>query len=240
MQDQEAKARLIELLDGHGGANRIGVIDLPSFYAPVDLSGKSGHATPEFTSIHVENDQKARTGKSRRHHSRFARQPRRFVEEAVKLTCLFIKDGPVVLARLPDGSVNVDRTPTHPCFTTARSSCWSTVQRVRGGNRRRRAAGLRPRARGRRHFHLWQGHGPEFESAAPICLAGDRVRDQRSRHGQNHHPQILSRQRRFDAVEGRDPRHRAAGRVELFDPIWRILARKSAALGHHSQRIIPN
>jgi carboxyl-terminal processing protease len=30
------------------------------------------------------------------------------LEEAVKFTGLFIKDGPVVLARSPDGSVNVD------------------------------------------------------------------------------------------------------------------------------------
>jgi carboxyl-terminal processing protease len=39
LEDQEAKARLIESSDGHGGTNRIGVIDLPSFYATVDLSG---------------------------------------------------------------------------------------------------------------------------------------------------------------------------------------------------------
>ena len=44
LEDQEAKAQLIELPDGHGGTNRIGIIDLPSFYATVDLPGNSGHS----------------------------------------------------------------------------------------------------------------------------------------------------------------------------------------------------
>jgi carboxyl-terminal processing protease len=34
LEDSEAKARLVEMPDGHGGTNRIGIIDLPSFYAP--------------------------------------------------------------------------------------------------------------------------------------------------------------------------------------------------------------
>src|SRR6202021_420382 len=31
LEDQEAKAKLIEMPDNHGGTNRIGIIDLPSF-----------------------------------------------------------------------------------------------------------------------------------------------------------------------------------------------------------------
>jgi carboxyl-terminal processing protease len=109
LEDQEAKAQLIELTDGHGGTNRIGVIDLPSFYAPVNLSGDAGHTTPKFTSVHVaklikklEQERVAGIILDLRGN------PGGSLEEAVKLTGLFIKDGPVVLARLSDGSVNVD------------------------------------------------------------------------------------------------------------------------------------
>src|SRR5580692_872945 len=45
LKDQEAKAMLIETPDGHGGTNRLGVIDVPSFYAPVPLPGNAPQAT---------------------------------------------------------------------------------------------------------------------------------------------------------------------------------------------------
>ncbi len=69
LEDSEAKAKLIEMPDGHGGTNRIGIIDLPSFYAPVDLS--SGNR-PHHAEIHFRGcrqaDQETEAGKSRRHH----------------------------------------------------------------------------------------------------------------------------------------------------------------------------
>ena len=149
--DQEAKAKLIELPDGHGGTNRIGVVDLPSFYAPVDLSGNSGHTMPKFTSIHVEKlIKKLEQEKVVGIILDLRNNPGGSLEEAVRFTGLFIKDGPVVLARSPDGSVNVDsdtryiRALQRPAHSARQPS-----QRVCGGNRRRRAAGLRPRARRR-------------------------------------------------------------------------------------------
>ena len=109
LEDQEAKARLIESPDGRGGTNRIGVIDLPSFYAPIDLSGNSGHTTPKFTSVHVAKlIKKLEQEKVAGIILDLRGNPGGSLEEAVKLTGLFIKDGPVVLARLSDGSVNVD------------------------------------------------------------------------------------------------------------------------------------
>ncbi len=42
-------------------------------------------------------------------------------------------------------------------------------------------------------------------------------RDERSRHPQNHHPQILPRQRRLHAVQRRGAGHHFAGRAELFE-----------------------
>jgi carboxyl-terminal processing protease len=109
LEDQEAKAQLIEWPNGRGDTNRIGVIDLPSFYAPVDLSGNSGHTAPKFTSNDVAKlikklEQEKVTGIILDLRS----NPGGSLEEAVKFTGLFIKDGPVVLARSPDGSVNVD------------------------------------------------------------------------------------------------------------------------------------
>ena len=49
----EAKAQLIERPDGHGGTNRLGVIDLPSFYATIPAPGNQGHSTPKYTSEDV-------------------------------------------------------------------------------------------------------------------------------------------------------------------------------------------
>jgi carboxyl-terminal processing protease len=109
LEDQEAKARLIESPDGHGGTNRIGIVDLPSFYAPVDLSGNSGHTAPKYTSVDVARlIKKLVQEKASGIILDLRSNPGGSLEEAVKLTGLFIKDGPVVLARSHDGSVNVD------------------------------------------------------------------------------------------------------------------------------------
>jgi carboxyl-terminal processing protease len=109
LEKEEAKAKLIESPDGHGGTNRIGVIDLPSFYAPVDLSGNSGHTSPNFTSDHVAKlVKKLEQEKVAGIILDLRGNPGGSLEEAVKLIGLFVKDGPVVLARSPDGSVSVD------------------------------------------------------------------------------------------------------------------------------------
>jgi carboxyl-terminal processing protease len=109
LEDQEAKALLIEIPDGRGGTNRLGVIDLPSFYATIDLAGSSGHPTPKSTTADASKliekleqekvagiiiDLRLNGGGS--------------LEEAVHFTGLFITNGPVVLARLPNGSVKKD------------------------------------------------------------------------------------------------------------------------------------
>ena len=106
LEDSEAKAKLVEMPDG----KRLGIIDLPSFYAPIpDLSGKSDRATPRFTSVDV-----ARLVKKLKKENvsgiiiDLRTNPGGSLEEAVKFTGLFIKDGPVVLARNPDGQVMVD------------------------------------------------------------------------------------------------------------------------------------
>jgi carboxyl-terminal processing protease len=108
LEDQEAKAKLIEMPDDHGGTNRIGIIDLPSFYATISLPGND-HSTPKSTS-----DDVAKLIKKLKQENvsgiilDLRNNPGGSLEEAIKFTGLFIKDGPVVLARSPDGGVTVD------------------------------------------------------------------------------------------------------------------------------------
>jgi carboxyl-terminal processing protease len=109
LEDQAAKARLIDLTDGHGGTNRIGVVDLPSFYAPVDSPGNAGHSNQSYVSVDVAKlitklEHEKVTGIILDLRS----NPGGSLEEAIALTGLFIKDGPVVLARYPDGRVSID------------------------------------------------------------------------------------------------------------------------------------
>jgi carboxyl-terminal processing protease len=108
LEEQEAKAQLIESPDGRGGTNRIGVIDLPSFYATVSLSGNSGHSerstTADVTCLIKKLEQEKVAGLILDLRS----NPGGSLEEAIKFTGLFIKDGPVVLARNSDGRVSVD------------------------------------------------------------------------------------------------------------------------------------
>lgn len=107
LEDSEAKAKIIEMPDEHGGTNRIGVLDLPSFYAPVD--SMNGRATPKYTSVDVAKLLK----KLKQEHISglivdLRSNPGGSLEEAIKFTGLFIKDGPVVQARNPDGQVVVE------------------------------------------------------------------------------------------------------------------------------------
>jgi carboxyl-terminal processing protease len=112
LENSEAKAKLIMTPDGHGGTNRIGIIDLPSFYAPVDLSASTGRATPKYTSVDVAKlIKKLKQEKVTGLIVDLRSNPGGSLEEAIKFTGLFIKEGPVVLARDPDGHVQVDSDP---------------------------------------------------------------------------------------------------------------------------------
>ncbi|MEI9961414.1 MAG: carboxy terminal-processing peptidase [Limisphaerales bacterium] len=109
LEDQAAKARLIELSDGHGGTNRLGVISLPSFYANIDLPGNLGRSSAKTTTTDVsllikklEEEKVAGIVLDLRFN------PGGSLEEAVKLTGLFITNGPVVLVRSPEGRVLTD------------------------------------------------------------------------------------------------------------------------------------
>jgi len=111
LDNSEAKARLIEQPDGHGNTNRIGVIDLPSFYAPVNgLSDSSG--TPKYTTVDVAAlVQKLKSESVAGIIIDLRSNPGGSLEEAKRFTGLFIKPGPVVLARNSDGQIMTESAP---------------------------------------------------------------------------------------------------------------------------------
>ncbi|HTY86985.1 MAG TPA: carboxy terminal-processing peptidase, partial [Candidatus Acidoferrum sp.] len=112
LEDQEAKAQLIEWTDARGGTNRIGIIDLPSFYATIDLPGNSDHPAAKSTTADVARlIRKLKAENVSGIILDLRSNPGGSLEEAVRFTGLFIKNGPVVLARSPDGTVNVDSDP---------------------------------------------------------------------------------------------------------------------------------
>ena len=107
LEDSEAKGKLVEMTDDHGKPMRVGVIDLPSFYANFSVGGirGSGKTTTgdvakllkKLTEEHAEGiilDLRRNGGGS--------------LEEAINLAGLFIKSGPVVQIRNFDGSIQVD------------------------------------------------------------------------------------------------------------------------------------
>jgi len=106
LQDQKAKAKLVEFADGKGATNRIGIVDVPSFYATIPLNGNENHDATNFVSddvkILLERLEKENVGGI---ILDLRGDPGGSLEEAVKFTGLFIKQGPVVLARAADKSI---------------------------------------------------------------------------------------------------------------------------------------
>ena len=107
LENEEATAQLIEYPDGQ----RIGVLELPSFYATI--GGNPGEqTTPKFTSVDVTKLlNKLKSEKVDGIVLDLRGNPGGSLEEAVRFTGLFIKDGPVVLARDDKGKVAVDNDP---------------------------------------------------------------------------------------------------------------------------------
>jgi len=110
LEDSEAKAKLIEIPNDQGGVNRLGVINLPSFYAP--MGDAYSPSTPRYTSVDVAKlVTKLKAEKVDGIILDLRNNPGGSLEEAVKLTGLFIKDGPVVQAKSFDGTISVDPDP---------------------------------------------------------------------------------------------------------------------------------
>lgn len=117
IEEGAAKAKIIEIPNGTDKPLRLGVIDLPSFYAPMDF----GTGQPPLLATSDKASYGRYTSKDVAHVlEKFEKEDvagvildlRRngggSLEEAVKLTGLFIKKGPVVQVRRSDNKVFLD------------------------------------------------------------------------------------------------------------------------------------
>ena len=106
LEDQEAKAKVIELTDKKG-TSRIGVIDLPSFYA--EMGKPKNGAEHKSTTVDVAKLlKKFNQEKVDGVILDLRRNGGGSLEEAINLTGLFITNGPVVQTKDPGGEISID------------------------------------------------------------------------------------------------------------------------------------
>src|SRR5688572_28404940 len=110
LEDQEAKAKIIELPQGKDKLIRLGVIDLPSFYSAFELEGQKSGSEGKSTTIDVARLIRKLVNE---HIAGVVLDLRRngggSLEEAINLTGLFIKEGPVVQVKGPEGEPIIER-----------------------------------------------------------------------------------------------------------------------------------
>jgi carboxyl-terminal processing protease len=104
LEDQAAKAKLIELPDANGKSQRIGYIDLPSFYRDFEARREPRSTTTDVAKL----IKKLKTEKMEGLILDLRRNGGGSLEEAITLTGLFIKDGPVVQVKDTDGGIQQD------------------------------------------------------------------------------------------------------------------------------------
>jgi carboxyl-terminal processing protease len=113
LQEHETKARLIEMPDGR----RLGIISVPSFYATIDLPGEVAPASPKSSTADLERVIKRLKAENVDGILLDMRSnPGGALDEAVKFTGLFIKEGPVVQARNIIGQVAVKAITNSAAF----------------------------------------------------------------------------------------------------------------------------
>ena len=105
LEDQQAKARIMDIPTENGSTLRLGVIDLPSFYS--DMGGRKATAPHSSTA-----DVASLLTKLKKEHVHGVILDLRgngggSLEEAIGLTGLFIRQGPVVQIRGREGDVKV-------------------------------------------------------------------------------------------------------------------------------------
>jgi len=102
LEDQRAKARIVDLPGEKGGTRRIGVIDLPGFYGG-ERGGSAPSATKDVACLLKKLKQEKVTGIV----LDIRRNGGGSLDEAINLTGLFIPAGPVVQVRGPNGRIEV-------------------------------------------------------------------------------------------------------------------------------------
>lgn len=119
LEDSAAKARIYEIppLTGSEGQKplRLGVIDLPSFYSSFELEGRRGNSGEQKGASTTTDVAKLLRKLKQENVSGLVLDLRRngggSLEEAINLTGLFIKEGPVVQVRDYDDRTFEDRDP---------------------------------------------------------------------------------------------------------------------------------
>ncbi|MBX7158018.1 MAG: carboxy terminal-processing peptidase [Verrucomicrobiae bacterium] len=110
LEEQEAKAKIVDILNQDGGKTRVGVIDLPSFYAEMELSQSNSKATPRSTTVDVARLLKRLIKeKVQGVILDLRRNGGGSLEEAIELTGLFIPEGPVVQVKDSRSKVVVNK-----------------------------------------------------------------------------------------------------------------------------------
>jgi len=102
LEDQQAKARIIDLPGEKGGAQRIGVIDLPGFYG-----GEPGSSAPSATKDVARLLKKLKQENVTGIVLDIRRNGGGSLTEAINLTGLFIPAGPIVQVRGPNGRIEL-------------------------------------------------------------------------------------------------------------------------------------
>ncbi len=106
LEDQAAKAAIVELPNEGGGTLRLGVLDLPSFYAELGPRGRG--AQRSATDDVVRLLRKLAAERVRGLVLDLRRNGGGALEESIRLTGLFIRKGPVVQTRDLRGQVDVE------------------------------------------------------------------------------------------------------------------------------------
>ena len=103
LKDQQAKAQVIDTADPDGRDTRIGWITLPSFYANMNQRGQPPRSTTKDVTALLERLKKENIEGL---VIDLRRDSGGSLEEAIRLTGLFIPKGPVVQAKDTDGNIN--------------------------------------------------------------------------------------------------------------------------------------
>lgn len=105
LKDSQAKAEIVEKPDAHGNPERLGWITLPSFYADMDHAfQKDAKSTTKDVQALIARLQKENiTGLV----IDLRRNGGGSLDEAIKLTHLFVKNGPVVQVKDANGKIQV-------------------------------------------------------------------------------------------------------------------------------------
>lgn len=107
LKDEEARAQVIDATGEDGKTARIGMITLPSFYANMGRGGSPKSTTRDVTALLNRLKREGIQGLI----IDLRRDSGGSLEEAVRLTGLFIPQGPIVQAKDTNGSINEMKDP---------------------------------------------------------------------------------------------------------------------------------